>query len=81
MWFYESCWYCVRDEQWDFQAGGANSLDIIQLFNEHYTYTLPQGDNVTADNNVLGVDNDELDDSDEVVEIEDENMARLNSIT
>ncbi len=35
---------------------------------EHYTYTLPQGDDVTVDKNVLDAnDDDELDDSDEVM--------------
>ena len=59
-------------------------LTVLTSFNhvnDHYTYTLPQGDYVTAVNNVLDADDDKLDDSDEVMEVGDENMPRLNSIT
>ncbi len=48
---------------------------------EHYAYTLPHGDDVTFDNNVLDADDDKLGDSDEVMEVEDENMPCFNSIT
>ncbi len=60
------------------------SLTVLTSFNhvdEHYTYTLPQGDDVTADNNILDAGDDELDDLDEVMEVEDENMPCFNSIT
>ncbi len=43
-------------------------------------YTLPQGDDVTADNNVLDADDDELGDLDEVMDVEDENMPHFDSI-
>ncbi len=48
---------------------------------EHYTYTLPQRYDGTADDNVLDADADELDDLDKVMEVESENMPRFDSIT
>ena len=48
---------------------------------EHYAYTLPHGDDVTADNNVLDPDDDQLDDLDEVMQVEDDKMPRFDSIT
>ncbi len=48
---------------------------------DHYTYTLPQRYDGTADNNVLDADADELDDLDKVMEVEDDNMLRFDSIT
>ncbi len=59
-------------------------LTLFKSFNhadQYYTYTLPQGDIVTADNNVLDADYDQIDDLDEVMEVEDENMPCFNSIT
>ncbi len=44
-------------------------------------HTLPQGYNVTADNNVLDADDDKLDDLDEVMEVEDENIPYFDSVT
>ncbi len=43
-------------------------------------YTLPQRDDVTAVNNVLDADDNKLDDSNEVMEVEDENMPGFDSI-
>ena len=60
------------------------ALTVLTSFDhvdEHYTYTMPQEDDVNADNDVLDDDDDDLDDSDEVVEVEDENMPRFDSIT
>ncbi len=54
------------------------SLDHVV---EHYTYTIPQEDDVNADNDVLDDDDGDLDDLDEVVEVEDENMPHFDSIT
>ncbi len=53
------------------------ALPSFNYVNEHYTYTLPQGDDIT---DVLDADDNALDDSYEVMEVEDENMPCFDSI-
>ncbi len=65
----------IREATWLLLTGSSPLAD------EYYTYTLPQRYDGTADNNVLDADADELDDLDKVMEVEDDNMLRFDSIT
>ncbi len=61
-WFV-SCWKTRYDTN-DAKTPSTTSFNHVY---EHYTYTLPHGIDVTANNNVLDADDDELDDLDEVM--------------